>query len=237
MDLDDARSPSAELAGETDADLFVYMSMSADEPQTARAAWEEFYRRHATYVYRVCLRAYSELVGGEAGVCDLVADTFRLAFETAHLFDPARVQDPERLPQVARAWLGRIARRRVLTLLRGRWRLPERFLDLRDWQQVAAPEPPQPAAGPPSPAVAAVREALLALNKREQMVIRVTFQWYQPERAHQRLPSEAIAELADALQTTPENLRQIRRRALRKIAAHVRRHSDASCAAEGRADE
>jgi hypothetical protein len=53
------------------------------------------------------------------------------------------------------------------------------------------------------------------------MVLRVTFQWYEPGREHQRLPNDVAADLADTLQTTPENLRQIRRRALRKIKAHL----------------
>jgi len=58
------------------------------------------------------------------------------------------------------------------------------------------------------------------------MVIRVTFQWYQPDREHQRLPNQVAKDLADTLGTTPENLRQIRHRALRKIEAHLRQHAD-----------
>ena len=52
---------------------------------------------------------------------------------------------------------------------------------------------------------------------KEQMVIRVTFQWYRPGKPHQRLPNDVVADLAETLQTTSENLRQIRRRALIKI--------------------
>ena len=55
--------------------------------------------------------------------------------------------------------------------------------------------------------IALVRRAIAALGEKEQLVIRVTFQWYRPEAPHQRLSNEIAAELAATLQTTPENLR------------------------------
>ena len=39
----------------------------------------------------------------------------------------------------------------------------------------------------------------------------------QPDHAHQRLPNDVAADLAETLGTTPENLRQIRSRAMKKI--------------------
>ena len=66
-----------------------------------------------------------------------------------------------------------------------------------------------------------VREALMALSERERLVLRVTLQWYRPGEEHQRLPNDVAADLARTLQTTPENLRQIRRRAMRKVAARL----------------
>ena len=119
----------SELAGESDADLLVYMAMAEDDPGVAREAWDELYRRHADYLFGVCLRAYGDLLGGQAGVCDLVADAFRRAYEHAESFDAAGVGDPQRLRLRVRGWLGRIAERLALTILRGRKRLPMRFLE------------------------------------------------------------------------------------------------------------
>ncbi len=90
---------------------------------------------------------------------------------------------------------------------------------MAQWQQIAK-EPASPGAA--DVRLAAVRQAIESLTEREQMVIRVTFQWYEAGQEHQRLSNEVCADLAAALHTTPENLRQIRRRALRKIEAHVR---------------
>jgi len=219
MDAEAARPARLELAGETDADLLGYMGMAREDPAGARAAWEEFYRRHRRYLHAVCLRAYGPLLGGEAGACDLVAETFRRAYEHAGTFDAAGLTGRDRLRRRARAWLGRIAQRLAQTALRNRGRLPPAALPPEQWQQLAEPAE----AAPESPQlVGRVRGALEALSDREQTVLRVTMQWYQPDRAHQRLPNDVAAELAETLGTTPENLRQIRRRALRKVEAALR---------------
>ncbi|HET6429855.1 MAG TPA: sigma-70 family RNA polymerase sigma factor [Phycisphaerae bacterium] len=224
MQADQVESPRGRGVGDSDADLLAYMAMTADDPDGARAAWEAFYRRHAQYLHAVCLRAYGPLLGGDAGAADLVAETFQRAYERAGTFDAAGIDDGERLRLRARAWLGRIAQRLAQTTLRGRGRLRTRFLDQDAWQQVAR-EPDR--GGADAETIGRVRRAIESLNEKEQAVLRVTFQWYQPERDHQRLPNDVAADLAASLGTTPENLRQIRRRALRKIETLLRMEGEA----------
>ena len=219
MEADRARPAHSELADESDADLLVYMTMAGHSPDVARAAWEAFYCRHRDYLFAVCLRAYGPVLGGEAGACDLVADTFKRVYENASKFDTDGIADQERLRWRVRGWLGRIAQRLAQTALRGRSKLPTRLLDQDQWQEV--PGPAAAVAGE-SARIDLVRQAIGALSDKEQTVIRVTFQWYEPGREHQRLPNDVAADLAATLKTTPENLRQIRRRALRKIEEYLR---------------
>jgi len=126
MEANDRGGPASDLTDEKDADLLTFMTMADEDPAVARAAWEAFYRRHAAYVYGVCVRAYAKILGGEAGVCDLVADTFKRAYEHAETFEAGGITDPERMRLRTRAWLGRIAERLAQTRLRGRKRLPMR---------------------------------------------------------------------------------------------------------------
>ena len=218
MDVDPAQEARDELSAESDAELLAYMAMASDDPAGARNAWETFYLRHVDYLYAVCLRAYGSVLGGPQGAADLVADTFKRAYEHAGKFDAGGIEDAERLRRRMRAWLGRIAQRLAQTALRGRGKLPTQMLQQEHWQQVAPAESP----GPADPQrIGRVRQAIAGLSAREQTVIRVTFQWYQAGKDHQRLPNDVAAELAETLQTTPENLRQIRRRALRKIKAFL----------------
>jgi len=211
-----------ELVDETDADLLVYMSMAADDATVARSAWDVFYQRHMKYIWAVCHRAYADLMGGSEGVADLVAETFRRAYERADTFDSRGVDDASQQQKMVRAWLIRIAQRLAQEAMRNRSRLPTNELSVEHWQQIAQPDEAKPTTD--NTQVTLVREALEMLTEKEQIVLRTTMQWYRPESPNQRLPNETCRELAMTLQTTPENLRQIRRRALKKIRDYVQTH-------------
>ncbi len=206
----------ASFANETDVDLMGYMSMRDEDPATARKAWGEFYKRHVDYLHGVCHRAYGYVLDGSAGVGDIVAETFHRAYRKAELFDAGGIEDPIRIRRRTRAWLGRIAQRLVLDTLRNAQRLPTYQFKTETWENIAD----QPRLPPRDDGlIRQVRNAIAQLSEKEQVVIRVTFEWYQPGREHQRLPNEVVTDLAKTLETTPENLRQIRRRALSKIRA------------------
>ena len=206
-------------SGETDADLLVYMSMGKDDLAASKSAWEEFYSRHARYLYAVSLRAYGALLGGEAGVCDLVADTFRRAYEHAGHFRRRR-RDGSRA--AASAHSGMVGPDRTAT---GAEHVARSEQDADALPRSGRMAERSPGANrEPAEDMAQterVREALMALSERERLVLRVTLQWYRPGEEHQRLPNDVAADLARTLQTTPENLRQIRRRAMRKVAARL----------------
>ncbi len=147
-------------------------------------------------------------------------DTFVRAFERAHTFSDRGVADPERLRLSVRAWLGRIARN---IFLEGVLRSPKIEYTSEELQPTTGVMDDPPA--PDSPGVALARQALAALTEREQHVLRVTAHWYRPGQKHQRLPNRVMADLAKALRTTSVNVRQIRHRALAKIAAYIKSHS------------
>jgi DNA-directed RNA polymerase sigma subunit (sigma70/sigma32) len=65
-----------------------------------------------------------------------------------------------------------------------------------------------------------VTEGLDELSEREQDVLRVTA-LYQRAGDHQRLPNAISAELALRWETTNENIRAIRSRALKKLSDFV----------------
>ena len=195
------------------------MSLRDEDPAAAECAWAEFYRRHMEYLYGVCQRAYRDLVG-DLGVEDLVQDTFVRAFEKAHTFSSRGVTEPERLRRLVRAWLGKVAS----NLFRQGMLLSPKVDYTDEELQVASNVSDDPPA-PDSPGVVLAQQALAALTEREQHVLRVTAHWYRPGQKHQRLPNRQMAELAKALKTTPTNVRQIRHRAMAKIAAYVKSHS------------
>lgn len=221
MDPGPSQARTTAFAEDTDADLLAWMALAAEDADSARRAWEAFYLRHVRYLYAVCLRAYGMMLG-EDGVADVVADTFARAYERAGTYAVPGDADVDRQRRLVRGWLGRIAQRLAQDVLRGRGRLKARNLAPEHWQQLAESPATNDDDGREPQRVQAVREALATLSEREATVLRVTMQWYRPESEHQRLPNDVAADLARAFGTTPENLRQVRRRAIKKVEQQLR---------------
>lgn len=222
MELAVGAGSGTDLRRESDEDLFVYMTMRADDPSVANAAWAEFYQRHFEYLYRRCCRL-SRGILDEPGARDLVQDTFIRAYKKASTFNGDGITDPDRLQRRTRAWLGRIAQNIFRDMFRGREGIREVPLDENELG--SEPEHVQS-----SSLTLANRqlldEAIDSLSEREQIVLRTTFQYYQPGKQNQHLPHDVVEDLAKSLKTTSDNVRQIRSRALRKINQYIKSNSE-----------
>lgn len=209
---------SLDLSQETDEDLLVYMTMRDDDPSAANEAWAEFYLRHIDYLRWVCCRV-SRVILGDTGPDDLAQWTFIKAYEKAGTFNSGGIKDPDRLRLRVRAWLGRIAQNIYRDMLRGRKDVTELAIDREELEE--APEQVQA-----TPTTSAYKrlldEAINILSERKQHVLRVTYQYNQPGKKHQRLPNHVAEELANTLNTTSDNIRQLRCRALREIDQYIK---------------
>jgi RNA polymerase sigma factor (sigma-70 family) len=218
--MDSVQMPDSglDLSRETDEDLLVYMTMRGDDPSASEEAWAEFYRRHRGYLYGVCCRL-THGVMDTSGASDIVQDTFIRVFEKAGTFDGGGMTDPEVLRRRARKWLGRIAHNIFIDILRGRDGATEEPID----EQSLGGEPEKDQA---SVAASAERElldeAIDSLSERKQLVLRTTFQYYQPGKKNQRLPNHVAEGLAKTLKTTSDNIRQLRHRALQDINRYIK---------------
>jgi RNA polymerase sigma factor (sigma-70 family) len=198
---------------ERDEDLLLLMAWKAEDPEEANAAFTRFYQRHVRYLYAHCLRAYADDLGHD-GVEDLVHRTFWRAFEKAATFTPMNGEDAT--GRRARAWLGRIAQRLMLTekkrdkrriqLVTGSCDVvdncPDRYVAYRELTREED----------------VVRRGMNeALSERERLVLESYASYYDPESEQQYPPDDVVGELCELLQTTKENIRQIRCRALRKL--------------------
>lgn len=199
----------ASLVSEDDAALLAHV---AERGTGARLEMQTFYARHVRYMYAVVRKQCSSLGVTMAEAEDLVHDTFQRAFERAATFRPSVATTELEQHRWTRAWLGKIARNLLLELLRAR---PETLTSDMDGQAEC-----QRDSEPPSHhqrKLRAIGDALASLSEREQDVLRVTAMYYR-STAHQRLPNDVSEELATRWQTTNENIRAIRSRALRRVA-------------------
>jgi len=216
-----------DLSEETDEDLLVYMTMRADEPLVANEAWAEFFRRHIDYMYGKCRDVCRGVLAG-SGPDDLAQLTFIRAYEKASTFKSGEIKDPDMLRLRVRAWLGRIAQNIYRDMLRGRKDSKELAVDREELEE--APE--QVLAAPTtSTHKRLLDEAIDSLSEKKQHVLRITYQYNQPGKKHQRLPNQVTEELAKTLNTTSNNIRQLRRRALQDVNQFIKSKTGAAKAA------
>jgi RNA polymerase sigma factor (sigma-70 family) len=198
-----------------DYQLLARVAHSDGDEHAARQAQAAFYNRHVRYLYAALCKPKRLLeLAGETPE-DLVQDTFARAFERAHTYQALESADADRERRRTRAWLGRIAHCLLADRLRGERTLPDSpYLESLGSDAVddVASE---------SPALGRVRLALSEMSERERDVLRVTALYYRAGHDTQRLPNRASDELAKRWQTTNQNIRAIRSRALKKLRALV----------------
>ena len=201
--------------GPDDCELLRRMADDASEQSARRDAWGVFYERHAKYVYRKCVAAHWKLIGID-NVADVVNDTFLRAYEKAATFrlSGASAEDQQR---IVRAWLLRINE----NIVRDRFRNSPNIVFAEESELEDQEDPRDETAEPPSVKSVLIEEGLKQLSDREQRVLRETVFWFVPGARHQRMPHAAMASLAEELNTTPANVRQMRARALETLRQYI----------------
>ncbi len=206
-----------ELTAACDAELLRRMAEGGHGSKRGPDAWAEFYNRHKAYLYGVFTRAHGKDIG-EARVTEIVQDTFVRAYQRAQTYRPAGVsaQDDDAGRKQVRAWLGRIAE----NILRDSFRREPQVVFMEESELEAEHDQAvheDSDSLPPSAGALKLERALAQLTVREQEVLRVTGFWYERGQRQQRLPNSVMAKLTADLNTTPENIRQIRARATKKL--------------------
>jgi RNA polymerase sigma factor (sigma-70 family) len=214
-------SPSKDIP---DFELIRRMADHGPDPSEARDAWSFFYTRHHQYLARVCAYRHGYLLGS-AGVNDLVQDTFINAFNGAHTFDHGEQCGAPEQELKCRGWLAAIAQNLVRDRYRGQ---PEvRLIEEVDLELAGLPDGnPDQAEAPESERLRLLKSGLGLLSDAEQTVLRATMVWWQADREHQRMPESALQQLAIDLGKSPDAIRQMRLRALKKLEKYVNDNLD-----------
>jgi RNA polymerase sigma factor (sigma-70 family) len=188
--------------------------------QAAREAWGHFYVRHHKYLLRVCGSLHKEVLG-PSGVQDAVQDTFMKAFRGARTFRCEESCETEMQARKVRAWLTRILQNVVRDQFKGDALVS--FVEDENLDQIAGPleDASEESALPESERQVLVKSGLAALSEVEQIVLRATMFDWQGGRVNQRMPHSAMQNLSHQINKSPENIRQIRSRAMKKIEIYV----------------
>ncbi len=146
------------------------------------------------------------------------------AFQAADTFDFGEQVEPDIQTKKVRAWLARITE----NLMRDRFRgLREvTFMEADEIDRLPATSDAEEDASELEECerLKLLKSGMVLLSDVEQTVLRATSFWLRPAEQHQRMPHEAMAELSTNLGKSPDNIRQIRLRALRKLEKHINDH-------------
>ena len=207
----------AAFQSDTDAELLAFVAMADDDQQGAENAFREFYNRHCKWLYRtIQINApVYRLLGGEEGIVDVVQETFSKVFQHAGTYNDDGLTDTDRVQRRSRAWLGRIAMNIISDMIRRPISVNSQdCLPLEGQRIPAAPDDLSPAE---IKAAERIREALTQLSERDQDILWTAANYYQPGKRFQRLPAGVAKALASKWNTTPENIRQRRKRIIDKL--------------------
>ncbi|HKV23187.1 MAG TPA: sigma-70 family RNA polymerase sigma factor [Candidatus Acidoferrum sp.] len=203
-----------------DFDLIRCMADQRSNFAAAREAWEQFYLRHHRVLMYICMSDHGYLLGQD-DVNDVVQDTFLKAFNRAESFDyqescPADIQERK-----CRAWLAAIAENIVRDRFRGQIEIS--VVDEMEVERTESPgqEVTDETEIPEPERLRLLKSAFASLSETEQTVLRATMSWWQPDHQHQRMPHAAMQELCRQIGKSPDNIRQIRSRAMDKLEKYV----------------
>ncbi len=204
-----------------EAELLGVMSRQQDNPEAARDAWGELYRRHARYVSVSVARGYSDSIGGASAVSDVVVDAFQAAFKWAADQQRreevlARFHTPDRDITRRRVlgWLTVIARRLALHRVAQSSGHPAEHYS---YNFDSCPDADEDSEPPPSAHRTQLRDALVQLQREEREALQLSLQWYDPDLGEFCFPRGEAARVAASLGITPDNFRQRRHRSLKRL--------------------
>lgn len=213
--MDGLEKPLSKFGNDPAEDLLGYIAIDPKGPD-GRAAGTELYARFRTRLFKILRNSWvRSVVADDDDLAGLVHEVFIRAYDTAS-------QYTGKTETACLNWLVGIARNVVRQeLTRPRSVRAELVLD-------EAPEPEVELVFADDVQQKAINQevekAYGKLSEREQDIMAVTVEWHRPGDAHQRLPDDVSAGLAERWSTTSANLRQIRKRATAKLRAELEPH-------------
>lgn len=203
------------LTNEALADLFLAMSIKDEAPKDAEIAFCEFHSRYKNYLYTILKKACSSWkMYGEDLIEAVFDNTFLKVYEKADTFifidDIADKGQDKRM----KAWLGKVAHREMLQLLR---EYRDDNIDfIEDFSLYEESE--ESHISIESPELQLLEKALNSIKERDRDILK-TYLMY--EDGNKKLPRVEIQRLANCWGVHPDNLRQIKKRSLDKVKEYV----------------
>jgi RNA polymerase sigma factor (sigma-70 family) len=203
----------------TDDVLLLMMSYQEEDPDEARQAFQEFIIRHQGYIEKICHRYCIPFIEGEEAEKDLRNDTLLLIYQSADSFESGSAQTSEEISLEVKKFIFQAVR---LAFQR-------RFAYVKE-SKLAKRQSPEDQSDPEeaddsetSSFFSSLDEAILkkALSKLDDRTKDILHAYCLDGNvlvgSRQHISDELMQGLCERYRTTPENIRQIKGRAIAKL--------------------
>jgi RNA polymerase sigma factor (sigma-70 family) len=197
----------------SDEELLWAISLKGDDIQEAHNAFAIFYDRYKSILWSLCVKVCSSFRYYNND--ELAKEVFSMTMMKIYL-SPTYVSSKSKIT----TWMSTIAKRELISIIRGQRKDGAYFeysnTDIADvFQNVEE--------GLMLPEKDILRQALSSLTEREQHIL-MTYMLYLDGRKH--LPDNVLNELMTQYETTTDNIKHIKSRALAKVKEYIKQNSD-----------
>lgn len=202
-------------ASYSDEDLFVLMSFKKDNETEAQEAFRVFYDRYKKLLWSLCYAVCTKLdiVNGKEFAKHVFNNTMMAIYEHP-TFDSSKSK--------LSTWMSTIARNEAFDLIKEYGLNDTKVIPLNETITMSITDKERDVVEYETPQKKILVEALNLLSERDREILLTCFM-YQEE--HKHLPDEVLNELSRRYATTSANIRQIKKRALDKVKAHISQNS------------
>ncbi len=202
------------------SDLFLSMALKEDNRQDADKAFTVFYNHYKNYLYTVVKNACKqwEMYGPDL-IQAVHENTFLKVYQKAESFLMIEDIPFKRQEKNMKAWLGKIAYREMLMLLR-QFKDEKEKMEYHDNLDFIE-NPDEEIDLQSKEEVLLAGKALKTLSERDRNIL-VTYLMF--EDGKKKLPRNEIHRLAEMWIVHPDNLRQIKKRSMDKAKKYIETH-------------
>ncbi len=201
--------------------LFLIMSMKDDDKEQAEKAYNEFHSRYSKYLYGIIISVaikFKNTYDYEELAENVFQNTLLTIWEKADTFMKIEDVASEKKERRVKAWLGKIARNEMFQLLRDYKTASEKITyDTELINEINLVDEPI-VENQPKFEKKLLNNALKTLKPRDKDILLAYYQYYEKDK---NMPSEALDNLCRMFDTTKDNLRQIKKRALDKVNSFI----------------
>lgn len=205
-----------EMEHEDDEYLLLYMDEKKDDPENAKRAFGEFFIRYENFVGDLCSYILSNLVNGKSHE-DLVMEVFYRIYEKAGTFDWGKANNTSEVRKSIELWITRIAKNMAIDWRRNEDRESsklEEYSPIFQEQKNGTPTSWHPL---DKQAHEVLSEEFDKLSDRDKEIVKQSGLYFNLQKGKSDMPSEVIEQIVEEYDTTPENIRQVRFRFMKRV--------------------